>query len=220
MMMQIANVLTPEQVKDIVAALAADGESFSSGKSTAGWHAKGVKNNEQSRGSAAQMATAAAREALLKHPVFAAAARPRDFVRILVSRYRPGMAYGSHVDDAIMDGKRTDMSFTLFLSEPASYDGGELVIEATGGDTVIKLAPGDMVLYQTTSLHRVEEVTRGERLAIVGWVRSYIRNPEHRELLFDLDQTVAALREIKADRRLLDRVFKVRNTLTRMWAED
>jgi PKHD-type hydroxylase len=130
------------------------------------------------------------------------------------------MAYGSHVDDAIMDGKRTDMSFTLFLSEPASYDGGELVIEATGGDTVIKLAPGDMVLYQTTSLHRVEEVTRGERLAIVGWVRSYIRNPEHRELLFDLDQTVAALREIKADRRLLDRVFKVRNTLTRMWAED
>ncbi len=220
MMMQIANVLTPEQVKDIVAALAADGESFSSGKSTAGWHAKGVKNNEQSRGSAAQMATALARDALLKHPVFAAAARPRDFVRILVSRYRRGMAYGTHVDDAIMDGKRTDMSFTLFLSEPASYDGGELVIEATGGDTVIKLAPGDMVLYQTTSLHRVEEVTRGERLAIVGWVRSYIRNPEHRELLFDLDQTVAALREIKADRRLLDRVFKVRNTLTRMWAED
>jgi PKHD-type hydroxylase len=139
---------------------------------------------------------------------------------MLVSRFRPGMSYGTHVDAAIMDGQRTDLSFTLFLSDPDSYDGGELVLEENEGDTAIKLPAGGLVLYQTTSLHRVAEVTRGERLAIVGWIRSYIRSPEHREILFDLDQSVAALREIEVDRRVLDRIFKVRNHLTRMWAED
>jgi PKHD-type hydroxylase len=218
MLLQIAGVFTEPEAAAMRAAL--ETEPFSSGKTTAGWYAKDVKNNDQSSGPAAQKAMAAAREALLKHPVFSAAARPKEFVKLLVSRYRPGMAYGTHVDDALMGGKRTDLSFTLFLSDPSAYDGGELVIEGNDGDTAVKLPPGGLVVYPTTSLHRVEEVTRGERIAIVGWIRSFIRSPEHREVLFDLDQAVAALREAQADRRILDRVFKVRNNLTRMWAED
>jgi PKHD-type hydroxylase len=130
------------------------------------------------------------------------------------------MHYGTHVDDALMGGIRTDMSFTLFLAEPGSYDGGELIIESPDGETEIKLEPGALFLYPTTSLHRVNEVTRGERLAVVGWVRSFIRSSEQRETLFDIDQVVAQLKAVGAERSIMNPVMKIRNTLTRMWAED
>ena len=94
------------------------------------------------------------------------------------------------------------------------------MIEGNDGENAIKLSAGSVVVYPATSLHRVAEVTRGERLVVVGWVRSFIRNGEQREILFDLDQTVAALIGTKADRAITDRVFKTRNNLTRMWAED
>jgi PKHD-type hydroxylase len=95
-----------------------------------------------------------------------------------------------------------------------------LVIEGNDGENAIKLPAGSMVLYPTTSLHRVAEVTRGERLVVVGWVRSFIRHAEQREILFDLDQTAAALVAAKTDRSVTDRIFKTRNNLIRMWAED
>lgn len=220
MILQIADVLTPEQVTKLRAILAGDSASFASGKATAGWYVKDIKNNDQATGPVAEEAIGVARQALMAHPVFVSGARPKEFVKLLVSRYRPGMAYGTHVDDALMGGKRTDMSFTLFLADPASYDGGELVIEGHDGDSTIKLPAGGLVLYPTTSLHRVNEVMRGERLAIVGWVRSFIRSPEHRETLFDLDQAIAGLKASAVDRAVTDHVFKVRNNLTRMWAED
>jgi PKHD-type hydroxylase len=119
-----------------------------------------------------------------------------------------------------MGGVRTDLSFTLFMSDPATYKGGELVIEGHDGDTEVKLAAGGLVLYPTTSLHHVNRVIEGERLAIVGWVRSFIRSAEHREALFDLDQVVATLKANGAERGLMNPVMKVRNTLTRMWVED
>jgi PKHD-type hydroxylase len=218
--LQIADILAPSKALELRDALAREAEHFTSGKATAGWHAKSVKDNEQSSGPAAQAAIEAVKATLLAHPVFMSAARPKNFVKLLVSRYKPGMHYGRHVDDALMAGVRTDLSFTLFLSDPATYDGGELRIEAHDGDTDVKLPAGGLVLYPTTQLHQVMAVTRGERLAIVGWVRSFIRNAEQRETLFELDQIVAQLRPRDADRALLDQVFKVRNTLTRMWAED
>ncbi|MCA0433423.1 MAG: Fe2+-dependent dioxygenase [Proteobacteria bacterium] len=220
MILQIADLLSAQQVADIHASLAAEPQAFSSGKATAGWYVKDIKHNDQAAGPAAAAAVEAAQKALLGHAVFKSAARPKEFVKLLVSRYKPGMAYGSHVDDALMNGRRTDMSFTLFLSDPSAYDGGELVIEENDGDSSIKLPAGHLVLYQTTSLHHVTEVTRGERIAIVGWVRSYIRSPEQRELLFELDQTITALRQTETPRAISDKVFKVRNSLTRMWAED
>ena len=220
MLVQIAGLLPVEKVQDIRNGLAADAPSFVSGKATAGAQAKIVKNNDQSASPVAKAAIADVREALLANAVFKAAARPKEIIGMLVSRYREGMAYGTHVDDALMSGKRTDLSFTFFVSEPESYDGGELVIEGNDGENAIKLPAGSVVVYPATSLHRVAEVTRGERLVVVGWVRSFIRNGEQREILFDLDQTVAALIGTKADRAITDRVFKTRNNLTRMWAED
>jgi PKHD-type hydroxylase len=218
MIMQLTEVLDATRAKAARDVLAAG--TFADGANTAGWHAKAVKTNEQAEGPAVQALLAEVEKTLLAHPVFKAAAQPKRLVRLIASRYRPGMSYGTHVDDALMGGVRTDLSFTLFLAEPESYDGGELVIDGNDGETAVKLPPGGLVLYPTTALHRVAEVTRGERLAIVGWVRSYIRSPDHRETLFDLDNVIAALRQAQAKRPLLDRVLKVRQNLTRMWAED
>ncbi len=220
MLVQIADLLSAEQLSGVVKALEAEAATFVSGKLTAGVQAKAVKNNDQSAGPAAQDVIRSVRTALAANNIFKAAARPKEITSMLVSRYRPGMAYGTHVDDALMAGKRTDLSFTVFLAEPSSYDGGELIIEGNDGENAIKLAAGSVVVYPSTSLHRVAEVTRGERLVVVGWIRSFIRNGEHREILFDLEQTLALLLTAKADRAILDRVFKTRNNLIRMWAED
>jgi PKHD-type hydroxylase len=138
----------------------------------------------------------------------------------MFSRYEPGHEYGAHVDDPLMAGKRSDVSFTLFLSDPASYEGGELVLDTPLGEEAIKLDPGSVFIYPATLLHRVAPVTRGVRLAAVGWVRSYIRDAAQRELLFDLET---------ARRRLFDREGKSADgdllarcaaNLQRMWCED
>jgi len=220
MFLQIHGVLDGPRVKALREKIEADPEAFRDGRKTAGWHAKDVKNNEQAKGDAATAVTEMVRQALLQNPVFKAAANPKSFVKLLLSRYRPGMAYGSHVDDALMGGIRTDLSFTLFLTEPGTYEGGALVIEGNDGDTEVKLPAGSLVLYPTTTLHRVEPVTKGERLAVVGWVRSYIRSHEDREILFDLENAIAALRQAGAERAVMDRLLKVKANLLRKWAED
>ena len=220
MMLQIAGVLDPQRVETIRSQLAAEEAGFASGKTTAGWYAKDVKHNDQASGVVAIAVMEHVKSTLMANALFLSAARPKAFVKTLVSRYRPGMHYGTHVDDALMGGIRTDLSFTLFLADPNTYEGGELVIESPDGETDVKLEAGSLVLYPTTSLHRVNEVTTGERLAIVGWVRSFIRSAEQRETLFDLDQVVARLKATDSDRALMNPVMKIRNTLTRMWAED
>jgi PKHD-type hydroxylase len=130
------------------------------------------------------------------------------------------MAYGTHVDDALMGGMRTDISFTLFLSDPESYDGGELVTESHAGEQPFKLPAGSLVLYPSTTLHRVEPVTRGSRLAAVGWVRSLVRDPARRELLFDLDTARKALFDRDGKSPEFDLLSKCGANLLRMWAED
>jgi PKHD-type hydroxylase len=218
--LEIHGILDEALIAAIRQSLSTDAADFASGASTAGNHAKTVKNNEQAQGATANAVIEKVKAALLEHPVFKAAARPKQLIRLLVSRYRPGMAYGTHIDDALIEGLRTDLSFTLFLTDPVSYDGGELVIEGNEGEMAVKLPAGSLVLYPTTSLHRVNPVTRGERLAVVGWVRSLVRSAEQRELLFDLDNVVVALRQTGAERPILDRLFKLRANLLRMWAED
>ena len=126
-------------------------------------------------------------ERILGNELFCLAARPKALSPLLFSRYDTGMQYGSHVDDALMGGMRTDISFTLFLSDATSYDGGELIIDSASGEETFKLEAGALVAYPATSLHRVGAVTRGARLAAVGWARSFVRDPAQRELLFDLD---------------------------------
>jgi PKHD-type hydroxylase len=215
MFLEISNVLVPVEVEVIQEALTE--AAFVSGAATAGGHARSVKNNEQSTDDAILKKAEACCRA---NPVFMAAARPQSFVKLMVSRYRPGQSYGLHVDEPVMNGVRTDLSFTLFLSDPSAYDGGALIIEGNDGARDFKLAAGSIVLYPPTTLHRVEPVIRGERLAVVGWVRSLIRSHENRELLFDLDNALAALRQGPVERAVLDRLYKVRANLIRQWAED
>ncbi|MCA1772510.1 MAG: Fe2+-dependent dioxygenase [Halomonas sp.] len=157
-MMIIGNVLDHHEV----AALREAAESilYEDGINTAGRYARGVKHNAQA--SAERDAILAkVKKALNRHEVFKSAARPRKFARMLVSRYRSGMEYGTHVDDPVMNDCRTDLSFTLLLSEPDSYEGGGLIIEDNIEARVIRLQPGDLVLYPISALHRVEPVAWG-----------------------------------------------------------
>jgi PKHD-type hydroxylase len=212
----IANILDAARLTAITDQIIANPQAFERGDATAGWHAKAVKNNEQAAGTVANAVRDMVEAALLAHPVFKAAALPKQIIRTLVSRYKPGMAYGTHVDDPLMGGTRTDLSFTLFLSDPTSYDGGALVIEASDGSNEVKLPAGSLVLYPATTLHHVQKVTRGERLAVVGWVRSFIRSAEDREILFDLENLIAT----QKDRTVLDQLLKLRANLMRKWVED
>lgn len=216
----ISTVLDDARLTALVDQINKNPQAFESGAQTAGWHAKSVKNNEQATGTLAEAVRHTVEAAVLAHPVFKAAALPKLIIRSLVSRYKPGMSYGTHIDDPLMGGTRTDLSFTLFLSDPATYEGGALVIEAHDGDNQVKLPAGSLVLYPTTALHHVQEVTRGERLAVVGWVRSFIRSAADREILFDLENLVATLQASNADRALLDQVLKIRANLMRKWVED
>ncbi len=248
MFLQIAEVLGPEELR--LAQRVFAGAAFEDGRKTAGAHARAVKRNEQAgRGPLRDQVLKLIERRLLDHDLFRAAARPKALVRLLLSRYQPGMAYGLHVDDAVMDGQRTDLSFTLFLNDPQSYEGGELVVEEPAGERLVKLKAGDLVLYPSDSLHRVAEVRAGTRCAAVGWVRSQVRDPQAREVLFDLAlarQRAAALLAARRDgqgldgqgldgqgldgrgldgrgldgRALLDRLDKVSGQLLRRWVED
>jgi PKHD-type hydroxylase len=215
----IGGILEPAVLEAIRERLA-DAALFEDGRRTAGWHAREVKSNLQMRSGIADDVTERVQAALEGHPVFRAAARPQRFVRLLVSRYEPGMTYGSHVDDALMGGVRCDLSFTLFLCEPASYEGGELVIEEAAGERPFKLAAGELLLYSSTTLHRVAPVTRGVRLAVVGWVRSLVREPDRREILFDLENALHAVFDQDGKTPLFDLLAKTRTNLLWMWAED
>ena len=196
--------------------------AFVDGRATAGWAAKLVKNNLQA--TSADVVVQALRETLSakinNHPLFRLVTRPKSLSPLILSRYEPGMAYGSHVDDALMNGIRSDVSFTLFLSDPETYDGGALVIETSAGEEDVKLPAGSLVAYPSTTLHRVAEVTKGARLAAVGWARSFIRDQSQRELLFDLDTARQSLFQKQGKTVEFDLLSKTSANLLRMWAED
>ena len=147
-------------------------------------------------------------------------ARPARWSNLIFSRYEPGHAYGTHVDDPMMTGDdgrrfRTDLSFTLFLSDPTTYSGGELVVEGRPTSSRAKLPAGGLLLYPSGDPHRVEPVTSGQRLACVGWVQSFVRRADQREVLFDLSRVKAAV----DDPEVLLLTDKTLSNLMRMWAE-
>lgn len=218
MLVVIGNVLDPHEV-EALRELAGE-VPFEDGRNTAGRYAREVKSNLQAGPSSAREAIFAKVQAALEsNEVFRAAARPRKFARLLLSRYEPGMEYGLHVDDPIMHGQRTDLSFTLFLSDPATYEGGGLVMDDPLEQRLIRLKAGDVVLYPSNTLHSVAPVVSGERLAVVGWITSWVRDPARREILYDLDvatqETFNALGKTPA----FDRLLKAKSNLYRMWAE-
>ena len=220
MQIVIGNVLSADEIETVCSALAR--ARFVNGKATAGFAARTVKNNRQAEGSDRSLATIRqlVAERILGNEVFRLAVRPKALSPLLFSRYESGMHYGSHVDDALMGGMRTDVAFTLFLSDPASYDGGELTIENAAGEETFKLDAGALVAYSATSLHRVADVTRGARFAAVGWARSFVRDAARRDLLFDLDTARRQLFAREGKSAEFDLISKSFANLLRMWAED
>lgn len=220
----LAGVLDADALQAIRGAL--DTAGFVSGASTAGWHAVKVKNNLQA---ASDVAAKRIQQCLMRHPLFRSAALPARLCTPLFSRYTTGMAYGRHVDEALMGGGdggagtalRSDLAVTVFLSDPADYDGGELVIENVSGALSYKLEAGQAIVYPATTLHRVAEVTRGERLAAVLWVQSLVRDVAQREILFDLDTARRGVWD-KAGKLAtpeFDLLSKTYANLLRAWAE-
>ena len=220
MQILIGDVLSAEEIRLVRAALRR--ARFVDGAATAGFAARLVKNNRQAEASVRSLKTIRklVADRILGNDIFRLAVRPKALSPLLFSRYEKGMHYGSHVDDALMDGMRTDVSFTLFLSEPKSYEGGELTIESASGEETFKLDAGALVAYSATSLHRVSAVTRGVRLAAVGWARSFVRDPARRELLFDLDTARRRMFAREGKSSEFDLISKSFANLLRMWVED
>ena len=222
MIVCIDGVLERGQLRSTVEAIQA--AEFVDGRETAGYRAKRVKNNLQLKKQApgAEEIKKSIVKALKGNKEFKRVAIPRVVQKPLISRYREGMNYGLHVDDALMGGDhkvRTDLSVTLFLNDPSDYEGGELTVETAIGEEQIKLPAGTAVVYPSGALHRVAPVSKGERIAAVTWVESYVRDPSKREALSDLDLIRHRLAEISPDSRETDLAFKTYANLLRMWAE-
>jgi PKHD-type hydroxylase len=226
MLLKIPQILDADGVARARALLAA--APWVDGRSTAGTQAAQVKNNEQLQpGSEAHRELQAlVLQALDRHPGFFSATLPKRVLPPLFNRYTGATnAYGNHVDQAVRylpggaQRVRTDISCTLFLSDPADYDGGELVIETSFGEQRVKLAAGDLVVYPGTSVHRVEPVTRGARLASFFWIESLVRADEQRRLLYEMDQSLMALRSDLGETPELVQLTGTYHNLLRMWAD-
>jgi PKHD-type hydroxylase len=228
MMLHVPGVLTPSQVAEIREAL--DAADWNDGRETVGAQGAQVKRNRQlpESGPLTQRFGAVILAALEAHPLFVSAALPLRYVPPLFNRYEGGEQYGLHVDGAVrgVPGTslrlRTDLSCTLFLADPGDYDGGELEVMDTYGAHEVKLPAGDLILYPSSSLHRVLPVTRGARVCSFFWVQSLVRDDAQRGMLFELDQTIQRLRErdtANADNADLLTLTGHYHNLLRMWSE-
>lgn len=225
MLISIPSVLTAEEVARCRSML--EDAPWADGRHSAGYLSQAVKSNAQLPDD-----DPTARElgemiliALEKNALFTAAALPLKVLPPLFNRYADGQAYGGHIDGAIrpITGTahrvRTDLSATLFLSDPESYEGGELIVKDTFGERGTKLAAGDMVLYPGTSVHRVQPVTRGVRLAAFFWIQSMVRDNTQRTMLFELDSAIQHLAKDMPEHPALVELAGVYHNLLRCWAD-
>ncbi|NBB17452.1 Fe2+-dependent dioxygenase [Caulobacter sp. SLTY] len=225
MLIQIETVLTPEQVARFQAAL--DTAGWADGRMTAGYQSALAKNNLQLPDSdpVARALGAEIERALAGNLLFQSAALPAQVFPPLFNRYAGDHSFGTHVDNALRTlpsglRLRTDLSATLFLSDPEDYDGGELVIEDVYGAHAVKLPAGSMILYPATSLHQVTPVTRGVRTASFFWIQSHVRDDGARALLFDMDLALQRLRgEVGDGHESMVALTGVYHNLLRRWAE-
>lgn len=226
MLIAIPDLVTAEQLATIRATI--DAAAWIDGNATSGVQSALAKRNEQlpEESAAARRAGGIILDALAASPLFVAAALPLKVFPPLFNRYGEGQGFGTHVDNAVRIRRgsdfriRSDLSATLFLADPASYDGGELVIEGQFGEQRVKLPAGHMVLYPASSLHHVTPVTRGTRIASFFWIQSMIRDDGARRILFDLD---SAVQSVAADRGQDDasvvKLTGVYHNLLRRWAD-
>ena len=226
MMIEIPDVLAPSEVARLRSLV--DAGEWVDGNATSGRQSALAKRNEQlAEGSAAARdGGAIVLDALGRTPLFIAAALPAKVFPPLFNRYAGGQGFGTHIDNAVrlLAGAdfrvRTDLSATLFLSDPQAYDGGELVVEGDAGARGVKLPAGHMILYPASSLHRVEPVTRGTRVASFFWIQSMVRGGEERRQLFELDQAIQQLAGARGqDDPAIIRLTGVYHNLLRLWAD-
>lgn len=225
MIICIANVLDATSLGKVRSLI--DAARFEDGRTTAGWHARLVKENRQAARcdpatrEAAEIVTAA----LMANEVFRSAVRPLRMRPPLLARYGVGETYGTHVDDAVMGlgdpggPLRTDVAVTVFLADPATYEGGALVMEDPAGEQEFRLGAGDAIAYPATTLHRVEAVTAGERIVAVTWVQSLVRDPAKREILFDLETAKRRVFSEQGKGETFDLLAKSHANLLRQWVE-
>lgn len=223
MIVIIPDVLTLEEQRELKRLA---GElPFVDGKETAGFRAKLVKNNEQVSKEAhgRQIMQKMVLGALARSKEFRTGALPHKIRPPLISRYRPGMSYGLHVDDALMgqtfQRERSDVSVTVFINDATDYDGGELVIHSPYGPQEVKLPARYAVVYPSSTLHEVAEVTKGERLVAVTWVQSYVRDERQRQILADMMRVRNKLHALDPNGEETNLAFHIHTNLTRMWSE-
>ncbi len=223
MLLTIPGLLNPAQIAKIHETL--EGAEFVDGRLTAGFAAGRVKQNQELRPEPERMQRLIRilMASLGHHETFRFGLLPHRVADPIFARYRPGMTYGDHVDDPIMGSSgprfRSDVSMTIFLNPPESYSGGELVIRTSFGEQRIKLPAGDAVVYPSSSLHRVAEVTAGERLVALTWVQSYVRDPARRELLYELNLARERLLKDSPGEDTTGYVDRAYANLLRMWGE-
>lgn len=223
MLITITNILDQQRLDFINQNLA--NAKFVDGTLSAGMAAKRVKNNEElaTNDQLMQQLNNLVMGSLVQHEEFKAAAIPLRVAAPYYARYTKGKRYGDHVDDPVMGGAgqqyRSDVSTTVFLNEPSEYEGGELVITTSFGEQKIKLAAGSAVVYPSSSLHHVAEVTSGTRLVAVTWAQSMIRDPAKRELLYQLNQARESLLKNRPDDVETKQVDVSYVNLFRMWSE-
>jgi PKHD-type hydroxylase len=223
MILCVPNVLGPQELATVRAGLREAG--FADGAETAGWSARGVKKNLQLAPGApgyedlAKIVTLA----FMRNPTLMGALLPAATTRVLFNRYAPGMEYGAHVDAPVMgvlnNAVRTDIAITIFLNDPASYEGGELVARIDGSDGEFKLEAGAAVAYPGNTLHHVRPVASGTRDAAILWVQSQVRDPARRALLWDLEGAKRQVFNREGKTATFDAIDRSLANLVRMWAE-
>jgi PKHD-type hydroxylase len=227
MLITVDQALSAEQVAELRTALHAANDAWVDGLATAGYQGAPAKHNQQiDEGSGvAAHCQAVVLSVLERHPLFISAALPNVVYPPMFNRYGEGMSFGPHVDGGVrIDPRtgaklRTDISATLFLSDPSDYDGGELEVADTYGTHSVKLNAGDLLLYPASSLHQVTPVTRGERLACFFWVQSLVRDDGQRTLLFEMDTAIQQLNRTGAAEEARRTLVGCYHNLLRQWAE-
>jgi PKHD-type hydroxylase len=227
MLVCVPNVLDAAQLVSVRERLDRANEAWVDGRVTAGYQGAPVKFNQQvdERSAVAVACQRIVVSALERNPIFISAVLPNVIYPPMFNRYGEGMKFGAHVDGSVRlhphDGRklRTDVSATLFLTNPDEYDGGELQVEDTYGRHSIKLGAGDMVVYPATSLHQVSPITRGVRTSCFFWVQSLIRDDSQRALLHDMDNAIQRLNQTNADEVARRSLIGCYHNLVRQWSE-
>ena len=224
MLLHIPEVLTRDELARIRQSL--DAADWTDGRETVGAQGAEVKQNQQLSDASPLKAELGklVLVALQRNPLFFAATLSLKILPPRFNRYTGGGEYGFHVDGAVMrlgngEQLRSDVSCTLFLNEPDEYDGGELIVNDTYGEHEVKLPAGDLIVYPSSSLHRVRPVTRGARLASFFWAQSLVRDDSQRQLLFELDASIQALSQANSDRNAVLQLTGIYHNLLRRWAE-